>query len=73
MDGKALIWIPKWDWGWQEQYQYRQAMAIPAGTRVDIDYRYDNSAKNPKNLHDPPQRVRYGERPATRWGSFLPA
>ena len=65
---KPLIWIPKWDWGWQEQYQYRQAMAIPAGTRVDIDYRYDNSANNPKNPHDPPQRVRYGEQTGDEMG-----
>jgi len=65
---KPLIWIPKWDWGWQEQYQYRQAMVIPAGTKVDIDFRYDNSANNPKNPHTPPQRVHYGEQTGDEMG-----
>jgi len=65
---QPLIWVPKWDWGWQEQYQYRQPLKIPAGTRVDIDYRYDNSADNPKNPHDPPQRVRYGEQTGDEMG-----
>ncbi len=65
---KPLIWIPKWDWSWQEQYQYRRAMTIPAGTRVDIDYRYDNSANNPRNPHEPPQRVRYGEQTGDEMG-----
>ena len=67
---KPLIWIPKWDWGWQEQYQYREAMMIPAGTKVDIDYRYDNSANNPKNPHEPPARVSTASKPGTKWESF---
>lgn len=58
---EPLIWIPKWDWSWQEQYQYKNPLSIPAGTQVDIDYRYDNSANNDRNPNDPPKRVRYGE------------
>jgi mono/diheme cytochrome c family protein len=58
---QPLIWIPKWDWGWQEQYQYVHPLSIPAGTRVDIDYRYDNSTDNDRNPHTPPQRVTWGE------------
>jgi mono/diheme cytochrome c family protein len=65
---QPLIWIPKWDWGWQEQYQYQKPLSIPAGTKVDIDFRYDNSADNPRNPHDPPQRVRYGEQTGDEMG-----
>ena len=62
-DGKAepLIWVPKWNWDWQDEYQYVHPLHIPKGTRVDIDYRYDNSADNPRNPHTPPKRVHFGE------------
>ena len=58
---QPLIWIPKWDWSWQEQYQYVHPLSIPTGTRVDIDYRYDNSTDNDRNPHSPPQHVTWGE------------
>lgn len=59
-----LIWIPKWDWDWQEQYQYEHPLDIPQGTRVNLEYRYDNSTDNPKNPTTPPREVRWGEQTA---------
>ena len=58
---QPLIWIPKWDWDWQEQYQYVHPLDIPRGTKVHLEYRYDNSADNPKNPSTPPREVRWGE------------
>jgi hypothetical protein len=52
--------IPSWDFNWQEFYVYRQAVMLPKGTRVDATIRYDNSAGNLRNPHDPPQPVRWG-------------
>jgi mono/diheme cytochrome c family protein len=55
-----LLWIPDWDFNWQEFYVYRQPVMLPKGTRVDAVIRYDNSAGNRRNPHEPPQRVRWG-------------
>ena len=34
---------------------------MPAGTRIEFEYRFDNSAANPHNPFDPPRRVRFGQ------------
>jgi tetratricopeptide (TPR) repeat protein len=57
-----LIKIPKWDFNWQDDYRYKQPLHLPAGTRIDMRFYYDNSAANPLNPHNPPQRVRFGNR-----------
>jgi hypothetical protein len=61
-DGSTLplLWIPDWDFNWQEFYVYQQPIRLPKGTRVDAAIRYDNSASNRRNPHDPPQAVRWG-------------
>jgi mono/diheme cytochrome c family protein len=55
-----LLWIPDWDFNWQEFYSYQQPVRLPKGTRVDAMIRYDNSAGNRRNPHDPPEEVRWG-------------
>ena len=64
-----LLSIPDWDFNWQEFYVYRQPVRLPKGTRVDAMIRYDNSAGNRRNPHDPPQRVRWGLRSADEMGT----
>jgi hypothetical protein len=61
-DGKriTLIHIPHWDFNWQQQYLYPTPLRLPAETEVRMEFTYDNSANNPRNPHQPPQRVRYG-------------
>jgi len=54
---RTLIHIPDWNFNWQEQYRYPALVRLPAGTRVEMEYTYDNSAANPRNPHHPPQRV----------------
>ncbi|MEX0892586.1 MAG: tetratricopeptide repeat protein [Gemmatimonadota bacterium] len=56
----TLMDIPDWDFNWQDSYRYKDPVALPEGTVVHLRYVYDNSAANPQNPHDPPQRVVYG-------------
>ncbi len=57
---RPLLRIDDWDFDWQDQYFYRDPPRLPAGSRVVMRYRYDNSADNPRNPHHPPRRVRHG-------------
>jgi len=62
-DGSSvpLIWIKDWDFNWQGQYRYAAPVRLPKGTRIEMRYVYDNSASNPHNPSNPPQRVTFGE------------
>jgi hypothetical protein len=61
-DGRKqwLIRIRDWDFNWQEQYRYAAPMRLPAGTRLEMEFTYDNSAANPHNPNHPPRRVGWG-------------
>jgi peroxiredoxin len=58
---ETLIDVPEWDYNWQEVYFLKAPLKVPAGTRFEIEAVFDNSASNPKNPHDPPADVRFGE------------
>jgi peroxiredoxin len=58
---RDLVVIKDWDFNWQETYQFKEAIKLPRGTRVKLEARYDNSAKNPNNPSNPPKNVRWGE------------
>jgi hypothetical protein len=62
-DGTAvpLIWIQDWDFNWQGAYRYANPVKLPKGTRLEMQYTYDNSAANPHNPSNPPQEVKFGE------------
>ena len=55
-----LLWIKDWDFNWQDRYWYKEPVALPEGTRVEMEFTYDNSAANPHNPNSPPQRVTWG-------------
>ncbi|NKB88537.1 MAG: hypothetical protein GKS06_09980 [Acidobacteria bacterium] len=55
-----LIDIPDWDFRWQNVYVYRRPVRLPAGSRIDAWYRFDNSAENGANPSSPPRDVSYG-------------
>lgn len=57
----TLVGIRAWDYNWQETYFFKEPLRVQAGTRIDIEAVYDNSAKNPNNPNDPPRAVRFGE------------
>jgi tetratricopeptide (TPR) repeat protein len=63
-DGRkqTLIKIPNWNFNWQDDYRYRQPLQLPAGTRIDMRFTYDNTSANPLNPHIPPRRVEFGNR-----------
>ncbi|PRP99943.1 tetratricopeptide repeat protein [Enhygromyxa salina] len=55
-----LVKIDDWDFNWQDQYRYEHPIALPKGSVITMDHRYDNSAQNPRNPFSPPQRVVFG-------------
>lgn len=67
---KPLIWIDDWDFSWQEEYRFKEEVSLPANTKIEVLIRYDNSADNPKNPHDPPQRIRWGRESTDEMGSM---
>lgn len=57
---RTLIHIPDWNFEWQQEYVYATPTRLPAGTRVEMEFTYDNSEANPRNPHHPPRRVVWG-------------
>jgi hypothetical protein len=57
---RTLIHIPDWNFNWQEQYRYPEPIRLPADTRIEMEFTYDNSDANPRNPNHPPKRVLYG-------------
>ena len=58
---EPLIWIKDWDFNWQGQYRYKEPVHLPQGTRIELEYVYDNSENNPHNPSHPPVPVTWGE------------
>jgi tetratricopeptide (TPR) repeat protein len=67
---KDLLWIRQWDFRWQDRYRYRSPVFLPRGTRLSMRFTYDNSAENPNNRFDPPERVRSGPRSTDEMGQL---
>jgi tetratricopeptide (TPR) repeat protein len=57
-----LIHIKDWDLNWQGVFRYTRPVFLPRGTRISMRWSYDNSEYNVRNPHDPPRRVRAGNR-----------
>lgn len=55
-----LMWIKDWNFYWQDNYVYHEPMKLPAGTKLDVECRYDNSPENELNPSSPPERVFFG-------------
>jgi hypothetical protein len=58
---QPMVWIQDWDFNWQDVYAFKTPRLLPKGTRIDVWFRYDNSADNPRNPNHPPQTVLWGE------------
>lgn len=69
-DGQTLplLRIDDWDFNWMQEYRYAAPLCLPAGTRIDMEFVYDNSAENPRNPSNPPRPVRNGFRPTDEMG-----
>ena len=65
---RPLIRIRNWDFNWQDQYRYTEPFWLPAGTTVETEFIFDNSARNPRNPNRPPARVSWGWRSSDEMG-----
>ena len=72
---KWLILIKDWDFNWQGDYVYKEPIHLPKGTRLHMDFVYDNSENNLSNPHSPPKQVTYGpessDEMAELWFQFI--
>ncbi|MGE0444338.1 MAG: hypothetical protein AB7P99_03860 [Vicinamibacterales bacterium] len=62
-DGKSevLLDVPRYDHRWEEVYTYVKPKVVPAGTRIEALYRFDNSpARGGKKAFDATQPVIFG-------------
>jgi tetratricopeptide (TPR) repeat protein len=67
---KTLLHIKDWSFHWQQDYRYEAPIALPAGTKITMQYTYDNSDKNQENPHHPPVRVRLGPNSSDEMGEL---
>jgi hypothetical protein len=67
---KTLLFIKDWDFAWQDRYFFEKPVPLPAGTRLDVEIHWDNSADNPHNPSNPPIRVTWGEESKDEMGSI---
>ena len=65
-----LISIKDWDFHWQDVYTYARPIVLPKGTRIEMQYVYDNSDANRRNPNRPPRRVTFGQTSASEMGSL---
>jgi tetratricopeptide (TPR) repeat protein len=67
---KPLILIRNWDFNWQHVYRYVAPVALPKGTRLAMRIVFDNSTANPRNPHQPPVRVHWGQQTTDEMGDM---
>lgn len=65
-----LLHIPHWHFHWQQEYRFTTPVVLPAGTTIEMQYTYDNSAANEDNPSSPPRRVTYGLRSTDEMGNL---
>jgi tetratricopeptide (TPR) repeat protein/mono/diheme cytochrome c family protein len=59
---RSLIRIDSWDFKWQDVYRFAKPVSLPRGSTITMRWVFDNSANNPRNPQNPPQRVVAGPR-----------
>jgi len=57
---QIILNVPKYDYAYQPGYRFEKMLDLPAGTRLEMDGHWDNSANNPNNP-DPTATVRWGQ------------
>jgi tetratricopeptide (TPR) repeat protein len=67
---RTLIHIGDWDFRWQHVYRYLTPFSLPRGTRLELEYTFDNSTENPRNPRLPPARVYWGQRSRDEMGDL---
>ena len=64
-----LLNLRDWDFNWQDQFRYAQPIRLPADSRIEMEFVYDNSEANPRNPSHPPRRVKTGEQSTDEMGN----
>ena len=60
---ELLLDVPHYDQSWQVTYKYKEPKLLPKGTRIDVDFWYDNTAERAsRRSFDPNRFVGYGPR-----------
>jgi cytochrome c-type biogenesis protein CcmH/NrfG len=67
---RIVMHINDWDFRWQHVYREMTPIPLPKGTRLSMEYTYDNSASNPRNPELPPARVYWGQRSKDEMGDL---
>jgi len=67
---KTLLSIKDWDFAWQDRYFFKDFVPLPAGTKLEAEIHWDNSAANRHNPSSPPVHVAWGEESRDEMGSI---
>ena len=67
---RLVMHITDWDFRWQHVYREVTPIRLPKGTRLSMEYTYDNSADNARNPQLPPARVYWGQRSNDEMGDL---
>jgi len=67
---RLVMHIRDWDFRWQHVYREQTPIPLPKGTRLSMEYTYDNSAANVRNPELPPARVFWGQRSRDEMGDL---
>jgi Flp pilus assembly protein TadD len=67
---RIVMHIGDWDFRWQHVYRETTPIPLPKGTRLSMEYTYDNSASNVRNPELPPARVFWGQRSKDEMGDL---
>jgi Flp pilus assembly protein TadD len=67
---RLVMHIKDWDFRWQHVYREETPIALPKGTKLSMEYTYDNSASNVRNPELPPARVIWGQRSRDEMGDL---
>lgn len=60
-ESELLLDVPLYDFNWQTGYKLAEKKIIPAGTRIEMDFYYDNSGERAAEVGFNPNRsVRFG-------------
>jgi tetratricopeptide (TPR) repeat protein len=65
---RSIIHIADWDFAWQDVYRLLKPFWLPAGTKLEMTYQFDNSEGNPRNPSRPPERATWGWRTSDEMG-----
>ena len=60
-DTIRIVKIDDWDFRWQGNYRFPSIVRVPAGSHLEADITYDNTAQNFANPSSPPRTVGWGE------------